>query len=92
MPRLVRRNRAPLTERISTFISDILLTLSEELNSHDWEEFAQEWATPVGIVLNVVFMVAKANAGHFKSSNKYDVFGDYQARKASGWLSYFVKF
>jgi hypothetical protein len=87
MPRLVRQ--APLMERIKGYLDpmDWLMWASEELNSSDWEEFAQGYATPIGLAMNLLFVIAKANA---KSSNARvdDVFGEYRAR--SGWFKWFV--
>ncbi len=87
MPRLVRR--APLDERIKNWIGDTLLWISEELNGSDWEDAQKEWATPTGIALNFVFMIARANTSK-QSQGSYDVFGDYEGRRTSGWLRWLV--
>jgi hypothetical protein len=89
MPRLVRR--APLSERISAYLNpwDFLLWLSEELNTNDWEEFERAYATPIGIGMNVVFMIAKANAKP-ASTAKVKVFEDDAKNNGPGWLRWFV--
>ena len=85
--RLIRRQ--PLVERIKAYLSpwDFLLWLSEELESSDWDEWQRDWATPVGLGLNLVMLVARANSGG-RSSRVDDVFRDMEA--GSGWLSWFV--
>jgi hypothetical protein len=90
MPRLVRR--APLSERIKAYLDpwDWLMWASEELNSNDWDEFAKSYATTLGFGMNVVFMIARANAGKSKSEGD-DVFGDLK-RNSSGWFKWFVSF
>lgn len=89
MPRLVRR--APLAERIKAYLDpwDWLMWASEELNSNDWEDFAKSYATPMGIGMNIVYMIAKANAGG-SSTVSDDVFSDRQSSRSSGWLKWFV--
>lgn len=90
MPAIVRR--ASLTERIKAYFNpwDWLLWISEELNDNEWEEFWKGWATPLGVVLNIVFMITRANSGWISRSRRDDVFGDYEARRGSGWLIWFV--
>lgn len=85
-PRLVRR--APLTERIQAWLNpaDWLIWLSEELNGGDWEEFIEQWAATIGVLLNIVFMVACANS--ISEDPGDDVFGDYFERRGSGWLAW----
>ncbi|KAF2261267.1 hypothetical protein CC78DRAFT_522098 [Lojkania enalia] len=89
MPRLVRK--APLSERIKAYLDpmDWLMWASEELNSNDWEEFANSYANGMGLGMNVLFMIAKANAGKSSSDQKDDVFGDSK-RSGSGWLKWFM--
>lgn len=88
MPRLIRRR--PLAERIRAYLdpADFLLWLSEELDSSDWEQWQRDWTTPVGVVLNIVFLVARANSG-FSGRNNDDVFGDDVGY--SSWTSWFVR-
>jgi len=85
--RLVRR--APLTERIKAYLNpyDFLLWASEELN--DWEDLDKKWSVPIGVLLNVVFMMARANSGGNQSRGD-DVFADYYERRGSGWLTWLV--
>jgi hypothetical protein len=91
MPPRVRR--APLLERIKSNLDpwDWLLWISEEINSNDWEEFTEAWATAIGITLNVVFMIARAGSGEAKPSPKDDVFGDFEGRTGTGWMSWLVR-
>jgi ABC-type multidrug transport system permease subunit len=53
--RLVRR--APLAKRLKAYTnpSDWLIWLSEELNSNDWDEFAQAYAVYIGFAVNILF-------------------------------------
>ena len=90
MPRLVRR--APLSERIKAYLNpwDFLLWASEELNGNDWDDFQRAWAIPIGVGVNLVFIIAKANTGVSRSSGGDYVFGDYGSRRGSGWLSWLV--
>lgn len=92
---LARRvRRAPLTDRIQAYLNpwDFLLWLSEEINSNEWEEACRAWSTPAGIVINVLFMLARANVGNTSSFGRGgdDVFGDYDERHGTGWLAWFV--
>ncbi|KAI9824042.1 MAG: hypothetical protein M1832_002110 [Thelocarpon impressellum] len=63
MPRLVRRQ--PLADRIKAYLNpwDFLLWLSEEVDSNDWDEFQRSYATPLGLVCNLVFLIARSNSG-----------------------------
>lgn len=89
-PRIVRQT--PLLARIQAYLNpwDFLLWLSEELNSNELEDTLKQWATPVGVVINVIFMVARANVGAGRSKQADNVFGDYHERNGSGWLAWFV--
>jgi hypothetical protein len=86
--RIVRR--APLIERIKDFLNphDNLLWASEELNSKDWEDFQQSYGTPIGIAINLVFLITRANSGS-RVSRSDDVFGDDATRNGSGWFTWF---
>ena len=88
MPRLVRRR--PLAERIKAYLNplDILLWLSEELDSSDLDQWKKEWATPIGILLNFVFLIARANSGSGTRRSGDDVFGEDIGY--TGWLAWFV--
>lgn len=85
MPKYVRRQ--PLSERIKAYLNpyDFLLWLSEEIESNGWDQLEKEWATPIGIALNLVFLVARANS---KASTKGydDVFGDVPKIAWTAWL------
>lgn len=87
MPRLVRRR--PLAERIKTYLNplDFLLWLSEEFDSSDWEEWQRDWATPIGLGLNFIFLIARANNGP-STRRGDDVFGDDEGYS---WWSWFVR-
>ena len=86
MPRLVRRR--PLAERLQAYLNplDFLLWLSEEIETRDWED--QSFVTPIGVALNFVFLLARANSGPSKSSGD-DVFGD--STNGSTWMKWFVR-
>jgi len=88
MPRLVRRQ--PLAERIKSYLNplDFLLWLSEEIDSSDWDQWAKNWALPLGIGLNVVFLVARANSKGNGSQAIDDVFGE---EPEVSWLNWFVR-
>lgn len=66
---------------------DFLLWLSEELDSNDWDQWERERAVPIGLGLNFVFLVARANSGGRRRVSD-DVFGEYEG--GGSWLSWFV--
>ena len=88
-PRLIRRQ--PLADRIKAYLNplDFLLWLSEELDSSEWDRWQKDWATPIGIGLNVIFMLARANSGAGGRRKGDDVFGEDIG--GSGWFSWFVR-
>lgn len=81
-------------ERIQAYLNplDFLLWLSEEIDSNDWDEFQRSYSTSIGLGLNLVFLIARANSGRSTSgsSGLDDVFGDDQ-QGGTGWLSWFVR-
>ncbi|PHH88282.1 hypothetical protein CDD83_7748 [Cordyceps sp. RAO-2017] len=83
MPRLVRRR--PLWERIVSMLNpmDFLLWLSEEIETRDWD--SQLVGTQLGLGLNFVFLLARANSG--SATTGEDIFGD---GGSAGWLSLIV--
>lgn len=85
MPRLVRRR--PLGERIKAYLNplDVLLWLSEELDSSDWDQWQKDWATSIGVGLNFVFLIARANSGP-STRRGDDVFGDDEGYSWWSWL------
>lgn len=89
MPPLIRRR--PLSERIKAYLNpyDWLLWLAEEINGNDWDEELKDYAWVMGIGINVLFMVARANSGSGSSSHSDDVFGD---STGPGWLSWICSF
>ncbi|KAK4937637.1 hypothetical protein LTR10_021783 [Elasticomyces elasticus] len=89
MPKYVRR--APLLERLKAYLNpyDFLLWLSEEIESNGWDQLEKEWATPIGIALNLIFLVARANSK--STSRSYDdVFGDVPRIAWTSWLASFI--
>lgn len=83
MPRLVRRK--PFTERLKAMLNpmDFLLWLSEEMETRDFD--SRIAGTQLGLGLNFVFLLARANAG--SSTSNDDIFSD---DSGAGWVSYFV--
>jgi hypothetical protein len=83
MPRLVRRR--PLSERIQAILNpgDLFLWLSEEIETR--ELGSKSVGTQLGLALNFVFLLARANSG--ASRDVDDVFSD---SSGSGWLSHLV--
>jgi len=90
MPRLVRR--APLSERIKAYLDpyDLLLWLAEELNDDAFDEWMKYWATPIGIGLNLVFVLARGASKAAQSRGRDDVFGDIDGGRGSGWFAWIV--
>ena len=82
--RLVRK--APLKERVKAYLDvhDWLLWLSEELNTGDWEDFAKDYSLTLGIVLNLVYIVAQANTAGRPTND--DIF--LEAATAPGWFTW----
>ncbi|KAL5336199.1 hypothetical protein BJX70DRAFT_289276 [Aspergillus crustosus] len=90
MPRLVRRQ--PLAERIKACLNplDFLLWLSEEIDTNDWDQFEKNWATTLGVTLNLVFMIARANSRQSGSQADDDVFGEDGGIAWLSWLASFI--
>ncbi|XXG98580.1 3-isopropylmalate dehydratase [Hypoxylon texense] len=84
MPRLVRRR--PLAERLKAWLNpmDFLLWLSEEIETRDWRN-SKVVGTQMGLVMNFVFLLARANSGGSRVSDP--VFDD---GTVSGWFTFFV--
>ena len=74
-PRLIRRR--PLSERVWAYLDpgELWLWLSEKLNSGEWDPWLKAWSLPLGVGLNVIFLVARANTGQGLGSSD-GVFGD----------------
>lgn len=87
-PRLIRRR--PLAERIKTYLNplDFLLWLSEELDSNEWAQWKLKWAIPIGVALNVLFLIARANSVQSTRGKGDDVFADDEGY--AGWLAWVV--
>ncbi|KAH1745299.1 hypothetical protein KXW40_007814 [Aspergillus fumigatus] len=87
MPRLVRRQ--PLAERIRSYLNplDFLLWLSEEIDANAWDQFEKDWALPLGVVLNLTFLIARANSRSSGTRAIDDVFGDDDGVP---WMSWFA--
>ena len=89
-PRLIRR--APLSTRIKSYLNplDFLLYLSEQFESSEWEEHQRAAALPLGVVCNLVFLIARANSGGARGRPRDDVFADGEGR--GGHLVWLVSF
>lgn len=61
---------------------------SEELNSNDWDDFAKSYATSLGLSMNVIFIIAKANTGSSSKGDGDDVFREIGS--GSGWFKWFA--
>ena len=85
MPRLIRRR--PLAERVKSYLNpaDFLLWLSEELDSSDWDQWQKDWATPIGVGLNLIFLIARANSAN-SARRADDVFSDDEGYSWWSWL------
>ncbi|KAL2834462.1 hypothetical protein BDW59DRAFT_156395 [Aspergillus cavernicola] len=90
MPRLVRRQ--PLAERIKSCLNplDFLLWLSEEVDTNDWDRFEKNWAVPLGVTLNILFMIARASSQPSGSQAADDVFGEGEGASLLSWLASFI--
>ncbi|KAF7846471.1 hypothetical protein BT93_L4294 [Corymbia citriodora subsp. variegata] len=73
MPAYVRKQSLADRIKSSLNIYDIALWLSEEIESNGWDQLEKEWAIPIGVVFNLIFLVARAN-GNTRSSSYDDVF------------------
>lgn len=84
--RVVRRT--PFWERVRSWLNfaDVLLWLSEELNSQDWIEFDKRWSNTLGVGLNLLFVFLRINST--STSNGDDIFDDEAS--PSGLISSFV--
>ena len=82
--------RQPLLKRIKAYLDpvDFFLWISEELNSSDWSEFERRWALPIGVGLNLVFILARA-ANRPSQSDYDDVFAEPTAK--SWGISWMVR-
>ena len=87
MPPVLRKQ--PLSERIKAYLNplDFLLWLSEELDTNGWDQLEKEWALPIGVALNIGFLIARANV-NVGARKHDDVFGE--VRGGVGWLSWLV--
>jgi hypothetical protein len=92
MPRFVRQT--PLVERVKAYfdLGDWLLWISEELHDDAYEEFLNNWATPIGIALNVVFIIARGAGKPAEPNDLFadDMFADLGSKKRSGWFAWMV--
>ncbi|KAK7927135.1 hypothetical protein PG985_004133 [Apiospora marii] len=81
--RLVRKR--PLMERVkaSLNVMDLLLWLSEEIETRDWS--SNVVGTQLGLAFNFAFLIARANSG--RKSTADDVFSD---EVDSGWLAVLI--
>ncbi|KAJ5232657.1 hypothetical protein N7468_005613 [Penicillium chermesinum] len=90
MPRLVRRR--PLGERIRSYLNpwDFLLWLSEEIEGNDWDQLEKDWGLVIGIALNLIFLVARANSRSSGSQAIDDVFGEEEGIPWLSWLALLI--
>lgn len=90
MPPIIRRQ--PLSERIKALLNpyDFLLWLAEEMHESAIDEKLRDWTVPIGVATNFVYMIARANSANGSKGKMDDIFGDYNARSGSGWLTWFV--
>lgn len=92
MPRIVRRR--PFLERVQGFFDpwDLFLYVCEELNDDAYEELLNNWATPIGIALNAVFIIARGSSKAGQANDVFvdDVFADFEGKNSSGWFSWVV--
>ncbi|KAI0171898.1 hypothetical protein GGR52DRAFT_548206 [Hypoxylon sp. FL1284] len=84
MPRLIRRR--PLAERLKAWLNpmDFLLWLSEEIETRDWRN-SKAVGTQMGVVMNFVFLLARANSGGSHVSDPV-----FDEGTVSGWFTFFV--
>lgn len=93
-PRLVRRET--LSERISTAINplDQEMAFSTWLGGIDWDGFQNSLATPMGLVLNLTYFIARANSdGTGRRRGADDVLRRSTIDRMDGWgaaISYSV--
>ncbi|EER22917.1 hypothetical protein D8B26_004495 [Coccidioides posadasii str. Silveira] len=89
MPRLIRRR--PFLERLKAYLNplDFLLWLSEEFDSNDWAQWEREWAIPLGVGINCLFLLARANS-RSRSQAYDDVFGENGGISWLNWLASFI--
>lgn len=86
MPRLVRRR--PLAERIGSYLNlwDFLLWVSEEIEGNDWDQLEKDWGMAIGIAVNAIFLIARANSQSSGSRAIDDVFGEESGVAWGSWL------
>ncbi|KAI1172389.1 hypothetical protein F4777DRAFT_515887 [Nemania sp. FL0916] len=84
MPRLVRKK--PFFERVKAMFNpmDLLLWLSEEVETHDWS--SKTVGTQLGLAMNFIFLIARANSGGMRAIDP--VFDD--GPTSAGWLAYLI--
>ncbi|KAL9106275.1 MAG: hypothetical protein Q9227_008674 [Pyrenula ochraceoflavens] len=89
MPPLIRRQTR--LQKIKAFFNphDFWLWLSEEIETSGWDQVEKEWAIPIGIALNVLFVLCRSNAGYTSTSGD-GVFEDDVSE--SGGFSYLCWF
>lgn len=87
MPPVVRR--APLLERISSFINpvDFMIWLLEECHDEALDESLREWTVPIALSMNLLAMVSRAYSQREMSS---DLFDDTEAPGMGRRLSWLV--
>ncbi|MCJ1478570.1 hypothetical protein MMC13_007251 [Lambiella insularis] len=88
--RLIRRQ--PLADRIRAYLDplDFLLWISEQFDSEDIDALQQARGTPIGLGLNLIMLLARANSGGGGRRVVDDVFGEEP--RGRGWLGCFAAF
>jgi len=69
---------------------DFLLWLSEELNDDAYDDWLKAWATPLGIGMNILFILARGASKQGAPRGRDDVFGDFDGKRGSGWFAWLV--
>jgi hypothetical protein len=77
-------------ERIQAYLNpwDFLLWVSEEIDGHDWDQMEKNWGFPIGVGLNMIFLIARANSRSGGGKAFDDVFGEDEGVP---WLSWLVR-
>lgn len=88
MPRLVRQ--APLSVRLKAYLDpwDWLLWIAEELNDDVYDDWITAWGAPLGVGLNIVFILARGVSGR-ASTGSDDGFSEMGVQE-SGWFAWLV--
>lgn len=88
--RLIRRQ--PLADRLRAYLDplDFLLWISEQFDSEDIDSLQKAWGAPIGLLLNLIMLLARANSSSGGRRVVDDVFGDEP--RGVGWVGWLVRF